>query len=81
MITTTPIPKLDMSGLGLNPKAAPLEHVPRLNVDECVGCNLCAQVCLVEDCITMMRLENGLALEIWEERAKAGLETATLKEG
>ncbi|HET6632908.1 MAG TPA: NAD-dependent dihydropyrimidine dehydrogenase subunit PreA [Rhodanobacteraceae bacterium] len=27
---------------------------------ECVGCNLCVEVCPVEDCISMVRLENGI---------------------
>ena len=27
--------------------------------DECVGCNLCVNVCPVEDCITMITLEPG----------------------
>ena len=27
--------------------------------DECVGCNLCVNVCPVEDCITMVALEPG----------------------
>jgi dihydropyrimidine dehydrogenase (NAD+) subunit PreA len=65
----------------VNPGATQLERVPRVDVDECVGCNLCALVCPVEDCITMVRVENGLASESWEERAKAGLVTATLIEG
>jgi dihydropyrimidine dehydrogenase (NAD+) subunit PreA len=28
--------------------------------DECVGCNLCVNVCPVEDCITMITLEPGM---------------------
>ena len=27
--------------------------------DECVGCNLCVNVCPVQDCITMVELPNG----------------------
>ena len=27
--------------------------------DECVACNLCVNVCPVEDCITMVALEPG----------------------
>ena len=28
--------------------------------DECVGCNLCVNVCPVEDCISMIQLEPGM---------------------
>ncbi len=51
VIATTPIPKLDMARLGVNPGTTPLERVPCVDVVECVGCNLCALVCPVEDCI------------------------------
>ena len=73
IITTTPIPKLDLGCLGTNSNVTPLERIPRVDTDECVGCNLCALVCPVEDCITMERVENGLAFESWEQRtAHAG---------
>jgi dihydropyrimidine dehydrogenase (NAD+) subunit PreA len=69
-ITTTPIPKLDgASTLGVTP----LERIPRVDVDECVGCNLCSLVCPVPECITMERVENGLPFESWEERVTAGV--------
>ncbi len=35
--------------------------------EECVGCNLCAHVCPVEGCITMVRKENGLPYLTWAE--------------
>ena len=72
-ITTTPIPKLDMSGPGLNSSVTPLERIPRVDWDECVGCNLCSLVCPVEDCITMERIETGLPPQTWEERSAAGM--------
>jgi dihydropyrimidine dehydrogenase (NAD+) subunit PreA len=68
-ITTTPIPKLDISSPGVNSNVTPLERIPRIDQDECVGCNLCALVCPVEDCITMDRVENGLAPQTWEQRS------------
>ena len=71
VIASTPIPKLDFSGLGLEQSQTPLARVPRVNVDECVGCNLCALVCPVEGCITMERIENGLPAESWAERTAA----------
>ena len=70
-ITATPIPKLDLDGTGVDSNVTPLEHIPRVDMDECVGCNLCSLVCPVDDCITMVRVENGIASETWEQRAAA----------
>jgi dihydropyrimidine dehydrogenase (NAD+) subunit PreA len=67
-ITMTPIPKLDMDGVGSSSAVTPLERIPRVDVDECVGCNLCSLVCPVPECITMERVETGLPVETWEER-------------
>jgi dihydropyrimidine dehydrogenase (NAD+) subunit PreA len=72
VISTTPIPKLDTNGLGANSAVTPLERIPRVDVDECVGCNLCSLVCPVPDCITMERVENGLPTETWSERVAKG---------
>ena len=71
IITTTPIPKLDLNGPGVLQNVTPLERIPRVDADECVGCNLCSLVCPVDDCITMVRVENELAPETWEQRADA----------
>jgi dihydropyrimidine dehydrogenase (NAD+) subunit PreA len=54
--------------MGLNPGMTPLERIPRVDEDECVGCNLCSLVCPVEGCITMERVENELEAQTWEER-------------
>jgi dihydropyrimidine dehydrogenase (NAD+) subunit PreA len=67
-IATTPIPKLDLDGEGLNSAVTPLERIPRVDVDECVGCNLCSLVCPVPECITMERVDTGLCPETWAER-------------
>jgi dihydropyrimidine dehydrogenase (NAD+) subunit PreA len=67
-ITTTPIPKLDASGPGSLPAVTPLERIPRVDEDECVGCNLCSLVCPVDGCITMDRIDIGLPAQTWEER-------------
>ncbi len=73
-ISTTPIAKLDLSGAGeTGPYLTPLSRIPRVDEHECVGCNLCSLVCPVPDCITMERVDNGLAPETWEERVNAGL--------
>ena len=37
--------------------------------DECVGCNLCSLVCPVENCITMVRKDDGLKDSSWSDRS------------
>jgi dihydropyrimidine dehydrogenase (NAD+) subunit PreA len=73
VIATTPIAKLDMDGLGSNSAVTPLQRIPRVDEDECVGCNLCSLVCPVPDCITMERVDTGLPPQSWEERVAAGI--------
>jgi dihydropyrimidine dehydrogenase (NAD+) subunit PreA len=76
-ITMTPIPKLDIGTLASNSAVTPLERIPRVDEDHCVGCNLCALVCPVESCITMDRIDSGLPSETWEQRVASG----TISEG
>jgi dihydropyrimidine dehydrogenase (NAD+) subunit PreA len=69
-ITVTPIPKLDpAAGNGDGPYPTPLARIPRVDDQECVGCNLCALVCPVEGCITMDRVDT-LPPQSWEERSR-----------
>jgi dihydropyrimidine dehydrogenase (NAD+) subunit PreA len=46
----------------------PPERIPRVDEQACVGCNLCWLVCPVEGCITMDRVDTGVAPESWEQR-------------
>ena len=69
-ISTTPIPKLDAGSIYSN-AVTPLERIPRVDEHHCVGCNLCSLVCPVEGCITMERVDNGLAPQTWAERSAA----------
>jgi len=55
------------------PYPTPLARIPRVDETECVGCNLCSLVCPVDDCITMVRVDNGLRPETWEERTRIEL--------
>jgi dihydropyrimidine dehydrogenase (NAD+) subunit PreA len=66
-ISMTPISKLDLGVIGSN-AITPLERIPRVDEHHCVGCNLCSLVCPVENCITMERVDTGLAPETWAER-------------
>jgi dihydropyrimidine dehydrogenase (NAD+) subunit PreA len=47
----------------------PPERIPYVDQHECVGCNLCALVCPVENCITMERVDTGLQPQTWAEKA------------
>jgi dihydropyrimidine dehydrogenase (NAD+) subunit PreA len=51
--------------------AVPPERIPFVDEHECVGCNLCWLVCPVENCITMERVDTGLAPETWSERTSS----------
>lgn len=71
-ISVTPIPKLDTGATGhRGASATPLGRIPRVDEHECVGCNLCALVCPVENCITMEQVDTGRPRESWEQRTAA----------
>lgn len=70
-ISMTPIPKLDAAAAASSDPEryrTPLARIPRVDEAECVGCNLCALVCPVDDCITMQDVNLGRAPETWAER-------------
>jgi dihydropyrimidine dehydrogenase (NAD+) subunit PreA len=54
-------------GIGLGPGRVPGKPVPKVREQDCVGCNLCACVCPVDDCITMVSLDNGKAPMSWTD--------------
>ena len=47
-------------------------RVPWVDETECVGCNLCALVCPVHDCITMVECRRAESVETWNDRVAAG---------
>ena len=59
-------------------KAAQTAHdpvpyrVPWVDETECVGCNLCALVCPVHDCITMVEKRRAPQPETWNDRVAQG---------
>ena len=46
----------------------PPSRIPKVDEQECVGCNLCWLVCPVENCITMEQVQTGLPSQSWEQR-------------
>lgn len=73
-IAVTPIAKLDGpdASQGSEPYAVPLARIPRVDGEECVGCNLCFLVCPVPGCITMERVDSNVPPQSWEQRTQAG---------
>jgi dihydropyrimidine dehydrogenase (NAD+) subunit PreA len=71
-ITNTPVSRkeraLNLAEHGAYP--TPLARIPRVDESECIGCNLCSLVCPVDECITMVRVDTGVASESWEERTR-----------
>ncbi len=52
--------------------ANPKYRVPWVDETDCVGCNLCALICPVPDCITMKPIETDKPFESWNERIRKG---------
>jgi dihydropyrimidine dehydrogenase (NAD+) subunit PreA len=51
----------------VNSSVTPPRRIPRVDEDECVGCNLCWLVCPVVNCITMERVDPGLPERTWAQ--------------
>jgi dihydropyrimidine dehydrogenase (NAD+) subunit PreA len=47
-------------------------RVPEIIEENCVGCNLCSYVCPVEECITMVRRDDGTKHETWQDYVAQG---------
>ncbi len=55
------------NGHGLGPGRVPGKPIPQVREQDCVGCNLCSLVCPVDDCITMVSIEQGKPKMSWSE--------------
>src|SRR5256712_4237790 len=55
------------TGYGLGPGRVPGKPIPKVREEYCVPCNLCSLVCPVDDCITMVSLENGEPKMSWSD--------------
>ncbi|MGA7243581.1 MAG: 4Fe-4S dicluster-binding protein, partial [Terracidiphilus sp.] len=77
-IATTPVTRSERAAAAADhgPYPTPLAKIPRVDETECVGCNLCALVCPVEDCITMVRVDTSVPAETWDQRTR-GAECTT----
>src|SRR5271165_2349269 len=73
-ITVTPVTRKERAVAAEHgPYPTPLSRIPRVDETECVGCNLCALVCPVDECITMVRVDTGVAPETWDERTRGAV--------
>lgn len=55
----------------VSPNGTKGARVPFVHEEECVGCNLCALVCPVPECITMVERPKGEP-ETWNDRVRKG---------
>jgi dihydropyrimidine dehydrogenase (NAD+) subunit PreA len=70
-IATTPVTRQERAAAASNhgPYPTPLAKIPRVDETECTGCNLCALVCPVDECITMVQVGDSSRAETFDQRS------------
>lgn len=56
----------------VNHEAGVNRHIPHIDEEECIGCNLCSLVCPVPGCITMVDVSSKKEKESWSMRVAKG---------
>lgn len=69
-IAITPVTRQERAAAASNhgPFPTPLAKIPRVDETECTGCNLCALVCPVDECITMVQAGQNARPEHRDQR-------------
>jgi dihydropyrimidine dehydrogenase (NAD+) subunit PreA len=62
-----------MSPIWHHAKETERSHLPYIDEQECIGCNLCSLVCPVPGCITMEKVPTTAGKESWNDRVIKGM--------
>jgi len=71
-IASTPVTRQERAAAASEhgPYPTPLAKIPRVDETECTGCNLCALVCPVDECITMVQVGDKSQIENHDQRSR-----------
>jgi dihydropyrimidine dehydrogenase (NAD+) subunit PreA len=72
-IASTPVTRQERAEAASThgPFPTPLAKIPRVDETECTGCNLCALVCPVDECIIMVRAGDNGRAENFDQSSRA----------
>ena len=71
-IASTPVTRQERAAAASDhgPYPTPLAKIPRVDETECTGCNLCALVCPVDECITMVQVGDKSRIENYDQSTR-----------